>query len=129
VRSIVLLNMHDLISQANEVWSKAQVLTKTPSWNQEPKEAYLVDMLAEQEPLIEEYLWELVSNRKNLVSAYAIHTLFKRRSDKLADLPDDLKNRSGHISVQTGSFRSKYQYKDYVAEMIKYGEAFRKTSS
>ena len=121
--------MHDLISHAHDVWLKTQILTKTPSWEREPKEAYLVEVLVKEQPLVEEYLWKLIFDTKNLVSAYAIHTLYRRRSIRLADLPSELRNRSGHITIQIGSFRSKQQYKDYVAEMVRFGKAFRQSST
>jgi len=116
--------MHDLISEARREWSKAQILIQSPPWEGEPKSAHLVKLLSEEEPTIEDELWAMVFDSDNLLSAYSMYTLFKRHSVKLANLPDQLKGRSGKITVHLGSFRIKQTYQDFVEEMIKYGKIF-----
>ena len=108
------------IQLARNVWGKAQILEASASWGGYPEEAAWVDrFVAKDDPKMDWHLWHMASDDQNIVSAYAIQTLLRRRSPLLLELPDELDTRSGHVTIQRGSFRQKMLYRDFVRSVIR----------
>lgn len=105
---------------ASEAWQRAQILETSPSWEGHPEHLAWVDRFAAScDTKIDWHLWHLAADERTLVSAYAIQTLFRRRSPHLLELPDELSGREGHLTRQVGSFREKMLYQDFLRSIVK----------
>jgi len=93
-----------LLTEAAEVWAKAQVVYESSSWEGNPQARALVEQISRL-PECHEGLLALLSSPRQLVVAYALHTLELMNSPVLAELPDELLERRQQVTSLCGSFK------------------------
>jgi hypothetical protein len=96
-----------ILDRAVRAWEKAQLLYAAPVRSfEEPEAVVLAERIADEYPQFHDDLIDLLSSTRTLVVAYALMTLRKMRSPFLADLPEELLNRRGQVTISVGSVRN-----------------------
>jgi hypothetical protein len=89
----------DLVQRAITLWRKAQVLYQGCSWEGQPEALAIAEQIAAGNPECEPLLSALLSDRNQLVVAYALLTLELMRSPVLLELPAELLERRSSVML------------------------------
>jgi hypothetical protein len=93
-----------LLEDAVAIWSKAQIVHQSPSWEHRPEARFLAEEIARQ-PEYESGLVNLLANPNQFVVAYSLITLELMGSRRLRELPVELLSNRSNITLCLGSVR------------------------
>jgi hypothetical protein len=107
-----------LVDQAARVWAKAQIVDESPSWQGQPPARALVEQVAACQECHGE-LVSLLASPNQLLVAHALQALELMQSNVLADLPDELCDRTQQVTFRCGSVKNSMDLGGYARQIRK----------